>query len=136
MSFKSVLDKIAEDALIVTKAIGPSLPIVNMALLFLPQKAADKIHVAEGKVIKDISLVDDIVKSVQAIGALGNVSGPQKLDMVTGSVVAAFSDVMSVAEHEVKDKDLMEKSRQEFNAAMRLLSQSRVDFYKAIEGKP
>lgn len=132
---KTIGRDIAQGAMIGGKAIATAEgygPLINM---FLPASVSSKITAVEHVADADLAKVDHIIKTVEAVGSLGNMSSDQKFQAATGLARTAFADVMSVAGHDVQDDALLAKAQTGFADAMAKLVQARVDFLNALKPK-
>jgi len=132
---KKIGQDIAQAALVGGKALatvdgyGPLINAIVSAPVAL--KAATVEKVADSS----LSKIDDIIKTVEGVGQLSAMSGAQKYQAAGGLAVQVFSDAMSLVGHDVQDEDLLRKAQSEFNDAVRLLVQARVDFLNSLKAK-
>ncbi len=132
---KTIGEDIAKGALFATKVAAQATGYGQILNALLPPSVASKIQPIETRVISDIGKVDDVIKNVEAIGQLSGMSGDQKLTAASGLAATALSDAMSLAGHDIQDQDLYKKSQDEFTAAIRQLTQARVDFLNSLKPK-
>lgn len=139
MSFISVLKKIGQDALVVATAVGQELPVFQtfapMLEVLLPKSIAAKVPVITQTVSTDVSTINNLVVTWEAIGNLTGMPGDQKIQAVSNAAIASFSDLMILAGHDVGDAELLAKGQQEIKDAIAKLCQGRVDVLNAYKPK-